>query len=132
MISLTSFSHIIRKSSVASLLIALWVLAGILTAKAQDSVLVSSAESELDLFDLGLDTHQLSIPGGSGTSATVIDLMNPRLVYTVADFYISVFDLTIGREVNRISGLWPTGGLAVTPDGKYLLVGDAVTPTLNV
>ena len=43
-----------------------------------------------------------------------------------------VFDLTIGREINRIPVADGLGFMAFSSDGRYLLVTDGGSPTLNV
>jgi len=103
------------------------------SAFAQDSVLV--ATNGLSVFTADLQNLTKAIGGGWGAFSVALDPKNPRLAYVAANTYISVFDVSIGREVNRIYGVSSYGYLAFTQDGKYLLVediGNAVSVTLDV
>src|ERR1035438_7539552 len=49
---------------------------------------------------------------------------NPRMGFMGAEYYLSVIDFTLGREVNRIYGVCPTQFAAFTSNKEYLLVED--------
>jgi len=49
---------------------------------------------------------------------------NPRLGFVGAEFYLSVIDFSLGREVNRIYGVCPYQFAAFTSDQKYILAED--------
>ena len=109
-------------------------LAAAPAVEAQENVLVATRYSVLSLYDLPLQNLEQKISGSYITWSVIVDPNNPRLAYVGAASYVSVFDLTIGREVNRISlgngdGL---GLMAFSSDGRYLLVADGNFPILNV
>ena len=98
----------------------------------QESVLVTARYSKLSVYDLGLQNLTEVIDGSYITWSVAVDPNNPRLAYVGAAGYISVFDLTIGREVNRINVPDGLGFMAFSSDGKYLLLGDNSSYTLDV
>jgi len=98
---------------------------------AQESVLVASFG--LSVYDLNLNNLSVSVPPTLGQYLFVADPKNPHLAYATGNGnYISVFDLTMGREINRIYGACGYSYAAFTTDNKYLLVADCTGPTLDI
>jgi hypothetical protein len=101
------------------------------TAVAQESVLVASFG--LGVYDMNLNNLSMSVPPTLGQYLFVADPNNPHLAYATGNGnYISVFDLTMGREINRIYGACGFSYAAFTTDNKYLLVADCTGPTLDI
>ncbi len=113
-------------------LVTLFTLLGTQAATGQESVLVTARYSKLSVYDLGLQSLNQEIDGSYITWSVAVDPNNPRLAYVGAAAYISVFDLTIGREVSRINVPDGLGFLAFSSDGKYLLVDDNASYALDV
>ncbi len=101
-------------------------------ALGQESVLVTVRGSVLSVYDLGLQNLTETIDGSYISWHVIVDPNNPRLAYVGAAGYVSVFDLTIGREINRIPVADGLGFMAFSSNGRYLLVTDGGSPTLNV
>ncbi|MGA9566644.1 MAG: hypothetical protein WBS19_14055, partial [Candidatus Korobacteraceae bacterium] len=102
-----------------------------LAAEGQESVLVVGFGDSV--YDLTLQRLAVSAPPLFGEYMIAVAPNNPRLAYVLGNGgYIKVVDLTLEREVNRIYGACPNGYSAFTPDGKYLLVADCNSPTLDI
>ncbi len=103
---------------------------------AQEKYLVSTDDGLLSLYDLATNTFIQAVKGSLGLhfvesniSTNGVPLRGPsdRLAFDVSGAYVSVIDLTINRETNRLlrdvfefsSGERLS---AVTPDGRYLLI----------
>lgn len=122
-----------RCTVISSICFVLLIFLGSTTAAwGQQSVLVACQFSSTSVLDLSTLSLTKTINAGWLNWSVVVDPNNPRLAYVGAAAYVSVFDLTIGREVNRIRGVYGGGFMALTTDGKYLLLGDNSSYSLDV
>lgn len=93
------------------------------SAFGQEAYLVATDDSSLTAFNLGTDQQILQAASPfRGWSVKVG--ANPRLAFVICNnFYVSVIDLTLQREVKRIYDVWGTVA-GMTADGRNLLVSD--------
>ena len=105
-------------------------------AVAQEKYLVSTDDGLLSLYDLATNSLIESVKGSLAlngldsfvnTPGVPIPGPNARLAFDVSGAYVSVIDLTINRETNRMlkDVLYGNDGTktgAITPDGELLLV----------
>ncbi len=103
---------------------------------AQEKYLVSTDDGLLSLYDFATNSLIETVKGSLGFTAANSTIssrgvplagLNSRLVYDVSGAYVSVIDLTINRETNRLlrDAFYlssPTKVAATTPDGRFLLV----------
>ena len=93
---------------------------------AQDKYLVSTYDGLLSVYDLATNSL-IEATQGSLAGGTPLPGPNNRLGFEVSNAYISMIDLTINRETNRLlkddfAVLSFPVRPAVTPDGKFLLL----------
>ena len=100
-------------------------------ALGQESILVDTQFSSLSVLDLASQNLTEVINAGLNNWSVAVG-PNPRLAFVGTNGSITVIDLTIGREVKRIGGVYGLGYSAFTPDGKFLLLADNFTYTLDV
>src|ERR1022692_2623827 len=126
-----------RKSIVIAMIVAVVLfLGGALAASAYEAYLVTAADASLNLYNLSTNNLIETITSGLGKSSVVVG-PNNRLAFVSTGSSLSVIDLTVGREVRRIQGLYiASGSMTFTPDGKWLLfadqAGSGYTYTLDV
>src|ERR1019366_2999977 len=126
-----------RKSIVIAMIVAVVLfLGGALAASAYEAYLVTAADASLNLYNLSTNNLLETLPSGLGKSSVVVG-PNNRLAFVSTGSSLSVIDLTVGREVRRIQGLYISpGSMTFTPDGKWLLfadqAGSGYTYTLDV
>jgi WD40 repeat protein len=126
-----------RKSIVIAMIVAVVLfLGGALAASAYEAYLVTAADASLNLYNLSTNNLIETITSGLGKSSVVVG-PNNRLAFVSTGSILSVIDLTVGREVRRIQGLYiASGSMTFTPDGKWLLfadqAGSGYTYTLDV
>src|ERR1019366_7841183 len=127
-----------RKSTVIAMTVAVVILFlnGALAASAYEAYLVTAADASLNLYNLSTNNLIETITSGLGKSSVVVG-PNNRLAFVSTGSILSVIDLTVGREVRRIQGLYiASGSMTFTPDGKWLLFADQArsgyTYTLDV
>ena len=107
-------------------LIGLCLLALIQQGRAQEKYLVSTDDGLLSLYDLTTNSFIEAAKGSLGGGVPVPG-PNSRLAFDLSGAYLSVIDLTINRETNRLlrdilpSSSWPPNA-TLTPDGRYLLI----------
>ena len=117
------------RCTMLTLLVVLLTLASSTLVYGQDRYLVTASDGSLSVNNLAtgqLIESVLSCPGWPKITVG----QNLRLAFVSCDTYLSVVDLTISREIKRIYGVQP-GYSVVTPDGKYLLVEDFRTYSLD-
>ncbi len=113
-----------RRSIVIAMTVAVIFLSGALAAYAQEAYLVTAADASLNLYNLSTNNLIETITSGLSKSSVVVG-PNNRLAFVSTGSSLSIIDLTIGREVRRIQGLYISpGSMTFTPDGKWLLFGD--------
>src|ERR1035441_9779993 len=127
-----------RKSTVIAMTVAVVILFlnGALAASAYEAYLVTAADASLNMYNLSTNNLIETITSGLGKSSVVVG-PNNRLAFVSTGSSLSVIDLTVGREVRRIQGLYiASGSMTFTPDGKWLLfadqAGSGYTYTLDV
>ena len=89
----------------------------------QESILVTGTDGTLTITDFAGNIVQTGLAAPMATAGMIIVGANQRLAFINSASYLSVFDISIGREVKRITGIQP-GYSAFTADGRYLLVED--------
>jgi len=116
--------------------VSLWLAALATPMGAQEKYLVSTDDGLLSLYDFATNSLIETVKGSLGfTSANStissrgvpLPGLNTRVAYDVSGAYVSVIDLTINRETNRLPRdafylSSTTKVAATTPDGRYLLV----------
>jgi hypothetical protein len=109
------------------LTITAFLLAAITSASAQQlNYLVTAPDSSVSVFDLTTNNLVKKINQGSNEYSIVVG-PNSRLAFVGSKSYVSVIDLTIGREVQRIRNVGAStigSSMTLTRDGRYLLVVD--------
>ncbi|MGC2109062.1 MAG: WD40 repeat domain-containing protein [Candidatus Korobacteraceae bacterium] len=91
---------------------------------AQEAYLVTAVDGSLSLYDLSTNNLIETITSGLSKSSAIIG-PNNRLAFVSSGNNLSVIDLTIGREIKRIQGLYVNqGSMTFTPDGRWLLFAD--------
>ncbi len=90
---------------------------------------MGASGASLGLYDLATNSLLEEVTAASATS--VVPGPNNRLVFSVSEEYVSVVDLTIGREIKRIQGVGGESG-ALTADGKLLLIADNNSNSLDI
>jgi len=99
---------------------------------AQESILVTTTDSVLGVYDLVTCTLQKSFPTTYFNSSVAVGV-NPRLAFLSGNNgFMTVVDLTIGKEIKRIYNVGASGLTAITPDGKTLIVWDDFNATLDL
>jgi hypothetical protein len=102
---------------------------------AQERYLVSTGDGLLSLYDLTTNTLIEAVKGSLGLNQNAVISSrgvpipgpNNRLAFDVSGGYVSVIDLTINRETDRLlrDVLGRNSGDkfgSITPDGRYLLL----------
>ena len=100
----------------------------------QMSYLVTAPDSSLNLYDLATSNLIKKINQGSSDRAVAIG-PNSRLAFVSSGSYLSVIDLTIGREIQRIRNIYASSygpSMAFTRDGRWLLVADYGSYSLDI
>jgi len=92
-------------------------------AMAQEAYLVTAAGGSLSAYDLATNNLIETTTAGLGKSYVAVG-HNQRLAFTPDGGYMSVIDLAIQREIQRLPGYYLGGPLVFTPDGRYLLAID--------
>jgi hypothetical protein len=125
--------HILRSNCrvVILLVIAMTFFRPQIAAGQTESYIVTAADSSVGLYDLATSSFVRSINAGSNPHSVAVS-PNQRLAFVGSEGYVSVVDLTIGREIKRIQGIYAPEQSAFTPDGKLLLIEDYYTQTLDV
>jgi len=96
------------------------LVAGDQSVTAQERFLVGTSGAFFGLYDLA--TNSLIEEVRAASAITVLPGPNNRLAFSISDAYVSVVDLTIGREIKRIQGIGRAESAALTSDGKLLIV----------
>jgi hypothetical protein len=126
-----------RRSLAAAMFLSILFFLSITTSVSfgqQMSYLVTASDSSLNLYDLATSNLIKKINQGSG-DGSVASGPNSRLAFVSSGGYLSVIDLTIGREIQRIRNVYasPYGpSMAFTRDGKWLLVADFGNYVLDI
>ncbi len=115
--------------SLARVLVVL-VLSPVLLA--QESILVTTADSSLSVYDLATYSLQKKFPAGYYNNAITVGA-NPRLAFLLGETgFLTVVDLTIGKEIKRIYNVGGIGIPVVSADGKSLFVWDDFNATFDI
>jgi hypothetical protein len=96
----------------------------------QETILADARYSTVSLLNLA-DGKVTDVVHSGYIDWSIVVGSNPRLALVSAADYLSIVDLTIGREIRRIEGVG-YGRAAVSSDGKLLLVADNNSLTLDV
>ncbi len=121
-----------RRIAVSVTIAILFVFLGLLPAAGQtESYLITASDSSLTVCDLATSSVTATMNAGSNPYSVAIGA-NQRLAFVGAAGYVSVVDLSIGREIKRIPGIYAQGASAFSSDGRLLLIEDAYTQTLDV
>src|SRR5580704_16276161 len=115
---------------IAILIIALAFCGAQIAPGQTESYLVTAADSSVNLYDLASSNFIESINAGSHPFSVSVS-PNQRLAFLGSEGYVSVIDLTIGREIKRIQGIYAQSQSAFTSDSKLLLIDDFYTQTLD-
>lgn len=110
-------------------LLAFCILTNSTLVLGQESILAGARYSSLSLLDLKSQKTKEVIDSGYVDWSVAVG-PNPRLALVSGGDYLSIVDLTIGREINRVEGV-SLGASAVTSDGKMLLMADTGNYTLD-
>ena len=112
-------------------LLTVFVFTGAHSLFGQESVLVAAQYSSLSLYDLNtLGLNEFVNAANFQSFVTVGP--NPRLAFVGSSDYVSVIDLTLGREVDRIYGICTYNLGAFSSDGKLLLAEDGCSNSLDL
>ncbi len=115
---------------VAICVVAVCILTGSTLVLGQESILAGARYSSLSVLDLNSQKTNNVIDSGYIDWSVAVG-PNPRLALVSGGDYLSIVDLTIGREINRVEGV-SLGESAVSSDGKMLLIADYDNETLDV
>ena len=130
--SCTAIRRTRRRFSAQLLLTAFVVLAWPAFSLAQESILVTTTDGSLSLYDLGTYSLQKSFPTVSSNTAITVGV-NPRLAFLLGSpDFMTVVDLTIGKEIKRIYNVGSAGIPALTADKKTLIVWDDFNASLDI
>ena len=114
-------------------LAALFVVTPRSTMAQQVSYLVTAQDSSLSVYDL--TSNNLLEKINEGTQDRVVAVgPNSRLAFVSSTGYLSVIDLTLGHEIQRIRNVWAStegNSMTFTRDGR-LLVADASYLSLDI
>ncbi len=109
---------------------AIYLISGAVAVMGQESILADARYSTVSVLNLA-DQKVTDVVHSGYIDWSIVVGANPRLALVSSADYLSIVDLTIGREIRRIEGVG-YGRSAVSSDGKLLLVADNNTFTLDV
>ncbi len=131
----STFTGLSLRLLMGILVVILFALASLQSGAAQQpAYLVTAADSSVSVFDLATNNLIEKINEGNGEHVLSTG-PNPRLSFVGCGPFLSVIDLTIGREVQRIWGVYASlsgTSIAFTKDGKWALVADIESASLDV
>src|SRR5271165_2145145 len=108
---------------VGSVLCLLALLLSVGTALGQERLIAPVQYGTISVVDLTtLQADEVITAGAYQAYALVSG--NPQVGFVGAQFYLSVIDFTLGREVSRIYGVCPYSSAALTSNKEYVLVPD--------